>query len=355
MEAKRGRSDILERIMRELISLVFIVLAAIVLFPLVYFFGGDLYRGIKHEVAVKFRKIEIIEPQPAVSYWAAPLIDTIHHPGLKAQTAYGRELIVHTSKYLGPKGLVMQITNGMNCQNCHLDAGTKTFGNNYSAVSSTYPKFRARSGTMESIYRRVNDCMERSLNGSPLDSLSREMQAMIAYIRFVGSNVDTGEKPEGSGLKELAFLHRESDPVRGELVYKAKCITCHMANGEGQRLPDGTGYLYPPLWGDHSYNDGAGLYRVSVFARYVKCNMPQGASHLNPMLTDEEAWDVAGFVNSQPRPHMKVPNDWPDIAKKPVDYPFGPYPDSFTETEHKYGPFTPILEYQKTITSTTQK
>src|SRR5688572_10010412 len=36
---------------------------------------------------------------------------------------YGEELIAHTSKYLGPEGIVARITNGMNCQNCHLEAG----------------------------------------------------------------------------------------------------------------------------------------------------------------------------------------------------------------------------------------
>jgi len=56
---------------------------------------------------------------------------------------------VHTSKYLGPNGTVMQISNGMNCQNCHLDAGTRPWGNNYAAVLTTYPKYRARSGMIK--------------------------------------------------------------------------------------------------------------------------------------------------------------------------------------------------------------
>jgi len=70
--------------------------------------------------------------------------------------------------------------------------------------------------------------------------------------------------------------------------------------------------------------------------------MPQGATFQNPQLTDEEAWDVAAFVLSQNRPHMNVPHDWPDKTKKPVDYPFGPYADNFSEQQHKFGPFTPI-------------
>jgi thiosulfate dehydrogenase len=70
-------------------------------------------------------------------------------------------------------------------------------------------------------------------------------------------------------------------------------------------------------------------------------------NHENTQLTDEEAWDVAAFVNSQPRPHMPVPQDWPDKSKKPIDHPFGPYADQFTEEQHKYGPFKPIQEERK--------
>src|SRR5215208_6755402 len=50
---------------------------------------------------------------------------------------YGKELIVNTSKYLGPKGIVAHLSNGMNCQNCHIAAGTQNLGNPFSAVTST--------------------------------------------------------------------------------------------------------------------------------------------------------------------------------------------------------------------------
>ncbi|MDW8272970.1 MAG: c-type cytochrome [Chitinophagales bacterium] len=262
----------------------------------------------------------------------------------KSKVLYGRELIAHTAKYLGPKGSVMNISNGMNCQNCHLEAGTKPWGNNYGSVASLYPKFRARSGTIENIYKRVNDCFERSLNGKPLDTLSKEMQAIKAYIEYIGSNVEKNKKANGSGLKDLAYLDRAADPERGKVVYEQKCQSCHQADGQGLLAADGKEYIYPPLWGKNSYNDAAGLFRISNFAKFVKYNMPQGVNFTEPLLSDEEAWDVAAFVNSQPRPHKPVPKDWPDISKKPIDHPFGPYSDSFSEKQHKYGPFKPIEE-----------
>lgn len=285
-------------------------------------------------------------PQFQEALWTAPSVETIPSGEAGELIRYGKELIAHTSVYLGPKGSVMQMSNGMNCNNCHLDAGTRPWGNNYSAVGSTYPKFRARSGEEENIYKRVNDCFERSLNGKALDSASREMQAIKAYITWLGTGVEKGVAPKGSGITEVAYLDRAADPLKGKLVYEQKCQVCHQANGEGMMKPEGNEYLYPPMWGKNSYNSGAGLDRLSRFAGYVKSNMPLGATHDATQLTDEEAWDVAAYVNSMPRPSKDLSKDWPDIAKKPVDHPFGPFADPFSEEQHKYGPFGPIKAWK---------
>ena len=261
---------------------------------------------------------------------------------------YGRELIENTAYYLGPKGSVAAITNGMNCQNCHLDGGTLPWANNYGAVSSTYPRFRDRSGRIETIEKRVNDCLERSLNGKAIDSNSTEMRAIVSYLHWLGDDVPKGKKPKGSGIMELTYLDRPADPVGGQIVYQSKCQSCHGEDGAGQPNIEGYGYAYPPLWGKNSYNSGAGLFRISRFAGYVKNSMPFGqVDHRNPLLSDEEAWDVAAYVNAKPRPSKDLSNDWPNISKKPVDHPFGPYSDGFTEEEHKYGPFKPIMEARK--------
>jgi thiosulfate dehydrogenase len=280
------------------------------------------------------------------SSWVAPSLYTDNELKGKERekVIYGEELIMHTSLYFGPKGSVATLTNGMNCQNCHLQAGKKNWGNNYSLVYANYPKFRDRSGSMESIYKRVSDCFERSLNGTAPDSNSKEYQAIAAYIKWVGKDVQKGQKPVGSGIEKIPFLNRAADPAKGQVVYTAQCQSCHAANGEGQLAFDGKSYDYPPLWGEHSYNDGAGLFRLSNFAGYIKNNMPFNlASHDLPKLTNEEAWDLAAFVNSRPRPKKDLSKDWPDISKKPFDHPFGPYVDGFTEAEHKYGPYQPII------------
>jgi len=276
--------------------------------------------------------------------WQAPDINLLPHSSEGELIRYGRELIVNTSMYLGPKGIVDTITNGMNCQNCHIEAGTRAYGNSFASVASTYPKYRNRSGRVESIEFRIKDCMERSLNGSGVDSLSKEMKAMVAYLKWVGKDVKKGIKLPGSGIAEIPFITRAADPEKGKIIFENKCQRCHGSNGAGVMFPDSTGYIYPPLWGEHSYNVSAGLYRISSIAAFIKYNMPFGPKQVPPQLTDEEAWDVAAFIVFQPRPEKKFIGDWPKIEYKPADNPFGPYPDNFSEQQHKFGPFLPIKE-----------
>ena len=324
--------------------LIWIVLAAALLILFIVF-NKTLFKGAS------------LPPKPvqkndsALTEWRAPDLNLITSTEERALIVYGRELISNTSKYLGPKGIVAEITNGMNCQNCHIDAGAKPYGNCFSAVAANYPQFRNRSGIIESIEFRINDCLQRSLNGEKIDSLDKEMRAMVAYLKWIGKDVPPKVKPAGAGTIELAFLSRPADTLKGKLVYAGKCVTCHGKEGEGIWKADSTGYTYPPLWGPHSYNTGAGLYRLTRFAGYVKYNMPFAiASYEKPQLTDEEAWDVAAFVNSQPRPVKFFKKDWPDISKKSIDYPYGPYTDTFSSTQHKYGPFEPIDKARKAIT-----
>jgi thiosulfate dehydrogenase len=235
----------------------------------------------------------------------------------------------------------------MNCGNCHIDAGTRIWGNNFSMVASTYPLYRNRSGKIETVEMRINDCFERSLNGKQLPDSAKEMKAMIAYIKWIGKDVARGTKTKGSGIEELPFLNRAADPAKGKIIYVSICQKCHGNNGEGKLADSRKEYLYPPLWGSNSYNVGAGIYQLSKFAGYIKNNMPFGATFTKPQLTLEQAWDVAAFVNSRPRPSKNVSMDYPDISSKPVDYPFGPYPDSFSVNQHKYGPFLPVQQSHK--------
>lgn len=104
--------------------------------------------------------------------------------------------------------------------------------------------------------------------------------------------------------------------------------------------------MFPPLWGPDSFNDGAGMGRVLTAARFIKARMPLG----KPDLTDDDAFDVAAFINSKPRPQMaNLERDYPDRSTKPIDNPYGPYADSFPQDQHKFGPFQPIDAFYKAL------
>ena len=138
------------------------------------------------------------------------------------------------------------------------------------------------------------------------------------------------------------------DPVAGKQVYASTCVACHSENGQGVRRGkpgDANGYQFPPLWGPDSYNTGAGMARVTLAAGFIKGNMPSGITHVNAILTDEQAFDVAAYVNSQPRPvKSNLKADFPARKNKPVNAAFEPYTPGFMAAQHKFGPWQPILE-----------
>lgn len=259
---------------------------------------------------------------------------------------YGYNLITATQKYLGPeikdKSKVM-IGNNMACKNCHLGSGTKAFAAPYIGLTKVFPTYIGRENKIESLEERINGCFERSMNGKALDDSSREMKAIVAYITYLSSDVDKKGRINGQGFVKLKVPARAADLENGRIVFTNNCVVCHGANGEGKRkgVPgDGEGYLYPPLWGQDSYNDGAGMSRLLTAAKFIKANMPFGVSHDKPLLTDEKAYDVAAYINSFKRPvKAHKEKDYPNLSKKPQDCPYPPYNDTLSLVQHKLGPF----------------
>ena len=139
---------------------------------------------------------------------------------------------------------------------------------------------------------------------------------------------------------------RAADVAAGEMVFEANCAVCHGADGQGllAAIDKSAGYLFPPLWGPDSFNNGAGMTRLLTAARFIKARMPLG----KPDLTDDEAYDVAAYMNSHKRPQR--PNlevDYLDLKSKPVDSPYPPYADEFPIEQHRLGPFQPIRDFYR--------
>lgn len=222
-------------------------------------------------------------------------------------------------------------------------------------TTATFPQYRAREDDISTVEERVNGCMERSMNGKPLPLSSREMKAFSAYIAFLSQGVPVGGTVKGASTLQMKMPNRRADPEAGRGVYAAKCASCHGAEGLGLRAGkpgDAQGYTFPPLWGPDSFNTGAGMNRLALATRFVKANMPLGASHDATQLSDDESYDVVAFMLSQPRPvKANLEADFPARWNKPVDAAFPPYLLG-TADQHKYGPFPPLLEKQKQLADT---
>jgi thiosulfate dehydrogenase len=288
---------------------------------------------------------------PSAPEWAVPDIEKLPDNKYGRLVRLGRQLVERTYQHIGPEAgdpAKRYAGNNLACASCHIDAGTKRFGNPFVGTFADYPQYRPREDDIQTVEDRINGCMERSMNGKPLPLDSREMKAMTAYMKFMSTGVPVGKEVNGRGLPKIALIERAADPAKGKEVYVQFCAACHGAGGEGQRAGkpgDGTGYAFPPLWGPDSYNSGAGMNRTIMAARFIKYNMPKGVSHEAPVLTDEQAFDVAAYINSQARPSKgNLEADFPARRNKPVDAAFPPYRPGFSAEQHKYGPYKPIVE-----------
>lgn len=264
---------------------------------------------------------------------------------------YGKELTVHTYKYIGPevKDTKMRYAgNNLSCQACHLDAGTKAFSSPFIGTAAEFPQYRPRENTIGTITDRINGCMERSMNGKALPKDSKEMKAFEAYMHWLSQGIPVGgAKMEGRGLAKIdrkMIKTTKADIVAGEQVYQMHCVACHGQNGEGvKNAGKANGYTFPPLWGNDSYNKGAGMYRILKAADFIKSNMPLGATKENPILTDKEAYDVAGFMNQDAHKRAEKANrkaDFPDDIVKAPDV----YRPGKESIEHQFGPFGNIIK-----------
>ena len=263
----------------------------------------------------------------------------------------GQELLTHTSEYLGPEvpdPAKRYAGNNTSCTSCHGNAGTKTYAAPLIGTYGAYPQFIPRFGKMVTLENRINMCFTRSMAGRNIPEDSTEMKALVAYIEYLSRGVPKGAKLIGEKEMFVEEPKRAANLVRGEAVYKEQCVVCHSDNGEGKRVGsvgDHKGYVFPPLWGADSTSEGASMFRLLSAYQYIYANMPFGKSTWDhPFLSKDDAYDVAGFVISHPRQPRKgeVANDVSNPYDKPEDVPWGPYVDSFSEVQHKFGPFDPI-------------
>ncbi|MGQ0539839.1 MAG: c-type cytochrome, partial [Gemmatimonadaceae bacterium] len=178
-------------------------------------------------------------------------------------------------------------------------------------VYSRFPQYRSRTGYVQIIEDRINDCFKRSMNGRGLAPESRDMRDIINYFAFLSLGYPVGAEMAGQSIPRVA--PRTGSQSAGKAIFADKCAVCHGVNGEGTAAA-------PPVWGPQSYNIGAGMARVRTAAAFIKQVMPLNAPR---SLSDQEAYDVATYINSRPRPDFRgKERDWPRGDPPPdVAYP----------------------------------
>lgn len=268
---------------------------------------------------------------------------------------YGRRLVRETTALMGPghENPAMRFSGtAMDCASCHLETGTKPGTLSLLQAADRYPRFSGRDGGERDLRDRINGCMTRSMNGRELDRESIEMRSIEMYINNLNAKYAAMGASKRAPNEPPPFTepNRAADVVAGSLVYEQRCQVCHGENGEGlaETEDKSQGFLFPPLWGEDSFNNGAGMTRILTAARFIKARMPLGQEDL----TDAEAYDVAAFVNSHQRPERgNLEADYPDLTRKPVDSPYPPYADEFPIEQHRIGPFGPIREYYENLSN----
>lgn len=223
---------------------------------------------------------------------------------------YGLSLVVDTPHQIGPlasEPAMRFAGNRLACSNCHINAGLQPFAAPFVSTFASYPLMAMDA--VETLTERINHCLRRSLNGTALPVDGREMNAIIAYIQYLGVGTTEGVREPGMGLLALARAPETPDAARGATVFAASCARCHGADGAGNINPATGAYAVPPLWGGGSFNTAAGMATIDTAAAFIRANMPRGIDYRGPVLTVQEAWDVAAYVLAQPRPAGPKPAD----------------------------------------------
>ncbi|MEO5590592.1 MAG: c-type cytochrome, partial [Gemmatimonadaceae bacterium] len=169
-----------------------------------------------------------------------------------------------------------------------------------------FPQYRGRSARVDLLEDRINDCFERSMNGTALDPGGRDMHDIVSYLAFLSRGTPVGGETEGQGVPTLDPM--KGDTIRGQQIFSTTCIACHGPDGHGTTAG-------PPVWGPKSFNIGAGMARVNSAARFIHQVMPRDRPG---SLTPQQAFDVAAYITSRPRPDFAgKENDWPHGGAPP--------------------------------------
>lgn len=271
-----------------------------------------------HVTAAQIKKVrDQIELSPqGTTKFSTPRFANMLENSNPDQLINGMRLLTETKALLPDN-----VGNGLNCSSCHLNGGTVAKASPFVGIAAQFPRYAARAGREIDLQDRINGCFKRSMNGKPVPKKSKEMQAMVAYFKWMNNGYKMDEKIPGRGIGKID-PEIVANKANGQKIYDAQCAVCHGKNGQGVQNADGS-YVFPAVWGEASFNIGAGMARTYTAAAFIKHNMPMGHSTKFPLgqgaLSDQEAVDVAEYFSHVKRPDFpEKANDWPN-GEKPKD------------------------------------
>lgn len=229
---------------------------------------------------------------PAATAFTPPAESAMPTNDFGKSVKLGEQIFTHTTQFAGK-----YVGNTLNCASCHLDAGRKPNSSPLWGAYPLYPAYRSKNGHVNSFAERMQGCFRYSMNGKAPPLGDPVLVALETYAYWLAKGAPIGERLAGQGYPKLPAPAQKADYARGSAVYAQHCALCHGAEGQGQS--SGGEAVFPPLWGARSFNWGAGMGDIQNAAGFIKANMPLG---LGGTLTDQQAWDVATFMDSHERP-----------------------------------------------------
>lgn len=273
---------------------VYLRLSLVIVVALAAFSGAQALRlvraqsrpQIQAQAATVGPQVSALVPSslPIPRTWTPPDVTKIPRGPAGDSILLGMRIFQETSRYAPA-----YVGDKISCSNCHIQTGTVTGAMPLVGAPAWFPMYSDRAKRMISLEDRIQECVTRSENGSPLPHDGPEMRGLLSFFDWLADSRPASQPSPGRGLATLPSL--QGDPARGGTVYTNKCAGCHGADGAG------VAPILPPLWGPGAYNDGAGMNQVNKMAAFVARNMPQNKPGT---LTPQEAYDVSAYVASQP-------------------------------------------------------
>ena len=194
----------------------------------------------------------------------------------------------------------------MNCTSCHLEGGSKEYAAHIGDGAVSYPGVYSANNIVYTNRMRIARCYAHSVNEILYGANSEYYKLITLYMAWIAEKtaIPIGENRKSRGIHNVrGTAARHASIIAGQRAYVANCQYCHGPAGYGSDRFDNDPKLSPPpINGSEAFVHTATLSYSSRLASFILNNMPPGATHDKPLLSAQEALDIAEFISVQTRP-----------------------------------------------------